>query len=162
MIVYDRVPDEFVSAVPASCRSQAETLVAALLDRDPAQLTAPRAVAASAGPAPVGVAPPPATQAPAAPRPGHASPAVRQLIDFARSPDRHRDLRVTVRARVSAGDREDLGDALLDVREQLAGPPALDRPLLDARRRHLQYKLNLIRDAALRLDPSLADLDWVL
>jgi hypothetical protein len=162
-IVYDRVPDEFVSAVPASCRAQAETLVSALLDRDPARLTAPaRAVASSAAPAPVAVAPAPAPHAPAAPRPGHASSVVRQLIDFALSPDRHRDLRVTAPARVSARDREELGFALLEVHEQLDAPPALDHPLLDARRLHLQYKLNLIRDAALRLDPSLADLDWVL
>src|SRR4029079_3616280 len=75
------------------------------------------------------------------PRQAHASSVVRQLVEFARSPDRHRDVRVGAPARVIAREREELGFAVLELHEQLKAPPPLDLRLLAARRIHLQYKM---------------------
>jgi hypothetical protein len=145
-IVFETVPRAFVASQPRRCRERAELIVSALLAGDPRRL-------AAADPAPPGTA----RTAPAA-----VPPVVRELIEFARSRDRGGHFPVVSRVAITEPARQELRAALSSLRQQLSASPQLDGVLLDARRRHLQHKADVIRDAALKLDPSLHTLDWTI
>jgi len=148
VVIHDGTMPPETPPIAGGMRRQAERLAAALLSADPDALRSERPTAFAQGPAPA--------QAKTSPA------ALESLIDFAYSPDRRATLRVATRITADANGRAALTAALDSIRMQMTQPPRLDGPLLDARRRDLQIKMDLIKEAAIKLDPALSSLRWTI
>lgn len=157
-IVWSRVPPEFDASVPDVYVTDSTRILDQLygfgLPSPPAATSSERHSAQHAGTSL-------RTRGASTPVGRGISPSVKMLAAFAESPERWRSFPVLRAAHMTVEERALLNEAVATLRCQLDAPPILSFHLREARRLHLQAKLELVRRLAQQIDPSVGD-DWTL